>query len=78
MKTTTSQNVTHIKVKTNSGDAFFIDALRLYKNDVLNHSYAGQDGGGWCLSTEAEDSQGAWKDYVTGNTCYSSKRFNFR
>lgn len=74
---TLSQNITHIIIKTNTGDAFFIDELRLFKNGKLDKHYGSDDGQGWCLSTEANDAFTAWKGKVVNNVCRSSWQFDY-
>lgn len=74
----TLESITHVVVKTNSGDAFYIDQLRLYKNGSLNANHGADNGQGWCLSTDANDAHGAWKGKLAQSVCSPSKRFNFR
>jgi hypothetical protein len=69
------QNVTHVVLRTNTGDAFYIDELRLFKNGSLNKHYGSDDGSGWCLSTDKEDANTAWKGRVVG--CNTSWRFDY-
>ena len=73
----TNKNITHIFVKTNSGDAFYIDEIRLYKAGSLKQHHGRDNGSGWCVSTDANDANGAWKGRIAGNTCRSSVRFNY-
>jgi cytolysin (calcineurin-like family phosphatase) len=72
-----SKNITHILVKTNGDDGFYIDELRLYKDDLLKQHHGRDNGGGWCVSTDPGDAQGSWKGKCAGNTCRSTVRFNF-
>jgi hypothetical protein len=72
-----NQQITHAIVKSNSGNAFYIDAVNIYKNGKLNKSYGGENGKGWCLSTDAGDAYGAWSGYMGNNKCTSSQKFNF-
>ena len=74
----TLESITHVVVKTNSGDAFYIDQLRLYKNGSLNANHGADNGQGWCISTDANDAHGPWKGKVAQSVCSPSKRFNFR
>jgi len=69
--------ITHVFVKTNSGDAFYIDEIRLYKDGILNKKHGGDNGQGWCVSTQATDAQGAWAGKAVSNTCKSSWQFNY-
>ena len=60
---------------TTSGDnAFFIDEFELIGPQSLGTRSFGKDGGrGWCLSTDANDANGAWRDYVSN--CETTKTF---
>ncbi|MEP4892449.1 MAG: hypothetical protein ABJV04_20725 [Aliiglaciecola sp.] len=60
---------------TTSGDnAFFIDEFKLIGPRSFGTKSFGKDGGrGWCLSTDANDSNGAWRDYVSN--CETAKTF---
>ena len=76
---TTDKPITKIEVSTNSGDAYYIDELRTFKDGVLAAHHGGDNGNGWCLSTDASDAQGDWKNYIsgTGGKCVSVVSFNF-
>ncbi|MBK8631244.1 MAG: RICIN domain-containing protein [Sphingomonadales bacterium] len=70
----TGYNINQIQIKTDGGDAMFVDQARLYKgNDTV--IWEGRDGGnGWCLSTEANDHVGGWENNVAG-ACQSTLIF---
>jgi hypothetical protein len=73
----TSRPITKVSVKIGGNDAFYIDELRIYKNDK-QVSWQGRDNGsGWCLSTQALDAKGAWAKYAVDNTCKSEWSFSF-
>ncbi|QQS40457.1 MAG: hypothetical protein IPM63_13955 [Acidobacteriota bacterium] len=67
-------DVSSIVVRTSGNDAFYIDELRFYKDGQLIKHEGRDNGRGWCLSTDSKDSEGAWKDYVSGG-CSASVRF---
>lgn len=69
--------VTHVVVKTNSGDAFFIDEIRLYKGGILNKKFGSDNGQGWCLSTQSSDANGSWARAVVNSTCKSAWQFDY-
>jgi len=73
----TNRNVTHVTVKTNGSDGFYIDELFLYKGGELKKHEGRDNGSGWCLSTDPGDANGAWKGKVAGSTCRSSYRFDY-
>lgn len=66
--------VASIVVSTSGKDAFYIDELRFYKDGQLIKHEGRDNGRGWCLSTDPSDSEGSWKDYVSGG-CSASVRF---
>jgi hypothetical protein len=68
--------ITHAIIRTNSGNAFYIDAVKIYRNGSLNKSYGGENGKGWCISTDAGDANGAWSSYIGNYKCTSTQRFN--
>ncbi|MEM1359617.1 MAG: phosphatidylinositol-specific phospholipase C domain-containing protein [Bacteroidota bacterium] len=70
----TQEAITHVVVKTNGGDGYYIDQLKIYKGGELNAHHGRDDGKGWCLSTQASDANGDWKNYVA-NGCRSSQQF---
>lgn len=72
----TNKNITHITVSTNSGDAFYIDEIRLFRNGSLRQHHGRDNGSGWCLSTDPNDANGSWKSRIA-NGCPSSQRFNY-
>ncbi len=73
----TSREITHIIVKTNGGDAFYIDEIYLYKGGELMQHHGRDDGSGWCISTQEEDARGSWNGKVAGNSCVERKRFDY-
>jgi len=75
--TKTNRKITHVIVKTNGSDGFYIDEIRLYEKGALKQHHGRDNGSGWCLSTDPKDANGSWKGKVSGNTCKSSHRFNY-
>ncbi len=73
----TTRNITHVIVKTNGNDGFYIDELYLYKAGELMQHHGRDDGSGWCLSTDANDAGGDWSGKVAGSTCRSQYQFNY-
>ncbi|MEM6262536.1 MAG: hypothetical protein AAGI38_08520 [Bacteroidota bacterium] len=76
--TNTREKITHVVVSTNGGDALFIDQLQVFKNNERILWEGRDNGGGWCLSTDARDANGDWSGNIAGNVCRSSYRFNLR
>ena len=76
---TTDKPITKIEISTNSGDGYYIDELRTFKDGVLTAHYGSDNGNGWCLSTDASDATGDWKNYIsgTGGKCVSIISFAF-
>lgn len=71
----TKEKITHIIVRTNGNDGFFIDELYLYKGGTLKKRHGRDNGRGWCLSTDPKDGKGAWKSKVS--SCLRQKQFNY-
>ncbi len=74
-----TRKVSHVIVKTDGGDAFYIDEISLkIGGDEVKH-YGRDNGNGWCLSTDPNDANGSWKNYIsgTGGKCISSIKFSF-
>lgn len=77
--------IDRIEIITNGSNAFFIDEIDIYGPRAIGGSTSalsefkglktfGKDGGrGWCLSTDPNDANGAWKDYVSN--CESMKTY---
>ena len=76
-KFNSKQEITDVRVRTNTGDAFYIDEIRLYKAGTMKRQHGREDGKGWCLSTDANDANGAWSGYVSANSCKSSYTFSY-
>lgn len=66
--------VTHVILKTNGGDALFIDQIKVSESSKEIIWEGRTNGGGWCLSTDANDYQGGWESAVS--SCSSEVRFN--
>ena len=66
---TSGTPITRVTVSTNGSDAFYIDELRIYKDDVLVTHEGRDNGSGWCLSTDPGDAQGSWKNNISGSVC---------
>lgn len=66
--------VSSIVIRTSGNDAFYIDEMKFYKDGQLIKHEGRDNGRGWCLSTDSKDSEGSWKDYVSGG-CRPSVRF---
>ncbi len=73
----TPRNITHVVVKTNGSDGFYIDELYLYKGGDLKQHHGRDDGSGWCLSTDPSDGSGDWSGKVAGGTCKERYQFNY-
>ncbi len=71
---TTNQQVGYVLFRTNGNDAFFIDEWRLSLNGRLIKHEGRDNGRGWCLSTDPNDTAG-WRNYLTG-ACKSRLRFS--
>jgi hypothetical protein len=67
--------VTHVKVRTDGDDAFYIDELRLLKENEEFKQSGTDNGKGWCLSTDPDDTNRDWKGYINGS-CVSEKTFD--
>lgn len=74
-----AKRITSVRVSTNGNDGYYIDELRLFKNDKLIKQYGGDNGGGWCISTDPQDAHGEWKGKCsgTGNSCSKSVNFPY-
>lgn len=72
----TNRKITHVIVKTDGEDAFYIDEIYLYHGGELKQHHGRDDGGGWCLSKQAGDSSGDWKAYTAGS-CVARKTFEY-
>lgn len=75
------ETLTHIIVKTNGSNAFYIDELnmKLWRSGQilganLLGSSGGKDGKGWCLSKDPNDIKKSLRNYAS--SCKSSLRFN--
>jgi hypothetical protein len=66
--------ITHVILKTNGGDALFIDQIKVLESSKEIIWEGRTNGGGWCLSTDANDYKGDWEDVVS--YCSSEVRFN--
>jgi hypothetical protein len=74
---TTGSPITGIVVTTNGSDAFYIDELRIYKEDVLVNHHGRDNGSGWCVSTDPADAQGTWRNNISGS-CRAQQAFSVR
>jgi len=70
----TRANVQAIVIKTNGTDAFFIDRILITKDGKLIQEHGEEGGLGWCLSTDMNDGNGKWMDYLEGS-CESARVF---
>lgn len=61
---TTKENISHIVVKTDGEDAFFIDELRIFRNDIEVSWHGRDQGKGWCISKDETDNTRTWKGYA--------------
>lgn len=75
-KFTTHELVTHISIKTNGKDAFWMDRIYFKKHGDTRHTYGQNGHGGWCLSTDPKDGK-SWKDRGKIKACYESLVFNY-
>jgi hypothetical protein len=75
----TEEEVTHIVIRTNGDDGYYIDEIRLYKDDKIAQHYGVDDGNGWCLSTDPADAYGGWQGYISGTAgeCVPAVQFEF-
>lgn len=75
----TKDIITAARVTTNGDDGFYIDEASLFIDGDKQRQHGGDDGGGWCLSTDPSDSQRSWKGKCsgTGNSCWKSVTFDF-
>ncbi len=73
----TSTKITAVRVSTNGDDGFYIDELAIYKDGDKVKQHGGDNGGGWCLSTDPSDAHGSWKGKCsgTGHSCHRSVTF---
>lgn len=80
-KTSISEHIiiSHINIVTNGDDGFYIDEIRLLRNGKVIKHYGGDNGGGWCLSTDPNDANGSWKGKCsgTGNSCVPSVKYSY-
>jgi hypothetical protein len=73
----------HIDISIGGDDAFWMDEIRVYRRDFANDRFKdnlvghwGRDNGkGWCLSTDANDINGSFKDRSTSSGCVTTFRF---
>ena len=73
-KTYTDKPVDSIRVTTEGGDRMLIDQVQAYR-DGRKFIWDGRNnGGGWCLSTDANDYQGSWESAAT--RCSKSQKFS--
>lgn len=67
--------LTHLIVKTNGDDGFYIDQVSIYQDGTKISQHGANGKRGWCLSTDPNDAFGSWNGY-TSNGCNSSQRFD--
>ncbi|MEM7035483.1 MAG: hypothetical protein AAF570_00810 [Bacteroidota bacterium] len=74
----TNSKVSDIRVTTNGDDGYYIDEVSIYAHGKEVRHYGGENGGGWCLSTDPEDGRRSWKGKCdgTGNAAKKSVTFN--
>ena len=59
-------DLTHVEIKTDGNDGFFIDEMSLLEEGKTEIAHWGRDdGNGWCMSTDPKDSGGSWKNNVS-------------
>ncbi|MEM8649888.1 MAG: hypothetical protein AAGF54_05100 [Pseudomonadota bacterium] len=59
-------------------DASMVDKVTMYSPSGAEiNSWGGDNTSGWCLSTDANDANGIWKDNVYQNECKSEWEFKF-
>lgn len=75
----TSLEVTHVIVTTNGSDGYYIDQLDIYHKGDKVKQHGGDNGRGWCLSTDPADgnSNSKWANFVA-NGCRSQQQFNVK
>lgn len=57
--------VEKINIATNSDNAFFIDAVTIKYDGVVAKQHGKNNGRGWCLSVDANDVNGSWRNHVS-------------
>lgn len=70
----TDETLEKVILKTGGSDAFFIDRVIIWKDGAKLKEYGKDGGDGWCLSTDANDSNGAWKGHLE-EACSPSRSF---
>ncbi|MBE9175390.1 hypothetical protein IQ225_08915 [Synechocystis salina LEGE 06155] len=70
-----SKNISHILLKTNGNNAFFIDEIQISKNGQKIAQHETNNYRGYCLSTDPSDATRTWKNYV--ESCVPSRKFSF-
>jgi hypothetical protein len=74
---TTDYTITHVIVKTDGTDGFFIDEVELYKGGKSKKRHGRDNGSGWCLSKDPKDGGGAWRGKVSNSRCVSQIKFKY-
>jgi|GEM_PF-7092297 len=75
----TAEFITAARISTNGDDGFYIDEVSMFKDGEKTRQHGGNDGNGWCLSTDPTDAHRSWKGKCsgTGNSCWKSATFEF-
>lgn len=63
-----------VRVSTDGGDGMFIDQVEVWRDNIKVFWDGRNNGGGWCLSTDANDHIGGWEGATSG--CQKSISFS--
>ena len=72
---TTADIITSVRVNTDGGDGMLIDQVQVFRSGNRIFWDGRDNGGGWCLSTDANDHIGGWEGAVSGG-CAKSHSFS--
>jgi hypothetical protein len=73
----TAEAVDAVRVSTDGGDAMFVDQVEVWRGNAKLIWEGRNNGGGWCLSTDANDFRGGWEANASG-ACVAARVFNNR
>jgi len=73
VETTATDIITAVRINTDGGDAMLIDQVQVYRDGRKIFWDGRENGGGYCLSTDAGDTAGGWEAVASG----CSKSFTF-
>ena len=72
----TDQLVTRVVVATNGANAFYIDELRVSRDNTQIVHHGRDNGSGWCLSTDSNDTNAGWRNNMSSAGCRNAHVFS--